>query len=73
LLILLTNDDGIHSEGLTLLANNLSQKYDVLTVAPERERTCVGHAITLHKPLRIREVDRGMFATNGTPVDCVFL
>ena len=73
MLILLTNDDGIHSEGLTLLANNLSQKYDVFTVAPERERTCVGHAITLHKPLRIREVDRGMFATNGTPVDCVFL
>lgn len=73
MLILLTNDDGIHSEGLVLLANSLSEQYDVFAVAPERERTCVGHAITLHKPLRIKEIDRGMFATNGTPVDCVFL
>ena len=73
LLILLTNDDGIHSEGLTLLMETLSKQHDVYAVAPERERTCVGHAITLHKPLRIKETHKGIYATNGTPVDCVFL
>jgi len=73
LLILLTNDDGIHSEGITLLADSLSGQHDVFAVAPERERTCVGHAITLHKPLRIKEINKGVYATNGTPVDCVFL
>jgi len=71
--ILVTNDDGIHSEGLTLLKEALSTKHDVCAVAPERERTCVGHAITLHKPLRIKEIGKGLYATNGTPVDCVFL
>lgn len=73
MLILLTNDDGIHSEGLTLLMEALSGKHDVCAIAPERERTCVGHAITLHKPLRIKEIGKGLYATNGTPVDCVFL
>lgn len=73
MLILLTNDDGIHSEGLTLLMENLRKRHEVSVVAPERERTCVGHAITLHKPLRMREIDKGVFATNGTPADCVLL
>ena len=73
MLILLTNDDGIHSEGITLLMESLSRQHDVFAVAPERERTCVGHAITLHKPLRIKEISEGVYATNGTPVDCVFL
>jgi len=73
LLILLTNDDGIHSEGLTHLMEVLLKQHDVVAVAPERERTCVGHAITLHKPLRIKEIGGGIYATNGTPVDCVFL
>ncbi|MGD9579650.1 MAG: 5'/3'-nucleotidase SurE [Syntrophorhabdus sp.] len=73
MLILLTNDDGIHSEGLTLLMETLSKQHDVCAVAPERERTCIGHAITLHKPLRIKETRKGIYATNGTPVDCVFL
>jgi len=73
LLILLTNDDGIHSEGLTLLRESLLGKHEVCAVAPERERTCVGHAITLHKPLRIKELGGGVYATNGTPADCVLL
>lgn len=73
MLILLTNDDGIHSEGLILLRQKLRENYSTITLAPERERTCVGHAITLHKPLRIREVGEEFFATNGTPADCVLL
>ncbi|MCX5802932.1 MAG: 5'/3'-nucleotidase SurE [Proteobacteria bacterium] len=65
MLILLTNDDGIHSEGLMTLRDNLLKRHEVYVVAPERERTCVGHAITLH--------NGNIFSTNGTPADCVFL
>jgi 5'-nucleotidase len=73
LLILLTNDDGIDSEGLLTLKEELSKKHEVHVVAPERERTCIGHAITLHKPLRLKEMSNGIYATNGTPVDAVYL
>jgi 5'-nucleotidase len=73
LLILLTNDDGIDSEGLVSLKERLSQLHEVCTIAPERERTCIGHAITIHKPLRIKEAGKGLFSTNGTPADCVLL
>jgi 5'-nucleotidase len=73
LLILITNDDGVRSEGLTALSERLSKKHDVYVVAPERERTCVGHAITLHKPLRMHEVGNHVYASNGTPADCVLL
>lgn len=73
MLILLTNDDGVHSEGLLALVEVLSPDHTVYVVAPERERTCVGHAITLHKPLRARQVQGRIFASNGTPVDCVYL
>ncbi|MBA4417890.1 MAG: 5'/3'-nucleotidase SurE [Syntrophus sp. (in: bacteria)] len=73
MLILLSNDDGIHSEGLTALRDILKAKHTVYVIAPERERTCVAHAITLHKPLRIKEVEKDVFSTSGTPADCVFL
>lgn len=73
MLILLTNDDGIDSEGLVLLRDRLSQQHEVCAIAPERERTCIGHAITIHKPLRIKEAGEGLFSTNGTPADCVLL
>jgi 5'-nucleotidase len=73
LLILLTNDDGIDSEGLVLLKDRLSQQHEVCAIAPERERTCIGHAITIHKPLRIKEAGKRLFSTNGTPADCVLL
>jgi 5'-nucleotidase len=52
---------------------SLLGQHEVCVVAPERERTCVGHAITLHKPLRIKETGGGVYATNGTPADCVLL
>jgi 5'-nucleotidase len=52
---------------------SLLEQHEVCVVAPERERTCVGHAITLHKPLRIKETGGGVYATNGTPADCVLL
>ncbi len=73
MLILLTNDDGIHAEGILVLRECLSRYHEVCVVAPERERTCVAHAITLHKPLRLREIEKGLLCSNGTPADCVLL
>jgi len=75
--ILLTNDDGIHAEGLRALYRRFSGEHEVLVVAPDRERSAVGHSITLHKPLRCDRVtlEAGVcgYAVNGTPADCVKL
>jgi 5'-nucleotidase len=73
MLILLSNDDGVLSEGLMVLRDMLMRNHDVYVIAPERERTCVAHAITLHKPLRIKEIGEKVYSTNGTPADCVYL
>lgn len=73
MLILLTNDDGVHSKGLLALTEIFAKTDDVCVVAPERERTCVGHAITLHKPLRIKQVAAHTYASNGSPADCIYL
>lgn len=75
--ILLTNDDGILAPGILAARQALSQIGDVFLVAPERQRSAAGHAITLHKPLRMSEItlpDGAVgCATNGTPADCVSL
>jgi len=72
-LILLTNDDGIHAPYLTSLAAALEPELEVLIVAPERQRSAASHAITLHKPLRARELEPGRWTLSGTPVDCVYV
>lgn len=56
-----------------MLRECLLKQHDVYVMAPEKERTCVGHAITLHKPLRVKDLGDRVFASNGTPVDCVLL
>ncbi|MFM8552295.1 MAG: 5'/3'-nucleotidase SurE [Nitrospiraceae bacterium] len=71
--ILVTNDDGIDSPGLHALADALRPLGDVWVVAPDRERTAVAHALTLHKPLRLNRLGRQIFSVNGTPSDCVNL
>ena len=71
--ILVTNDDGIHSEGLAALAEALADVGDVIVVAPDRERSAVSHSLTLHKPLRINSMRTGWWAVEGTPTDCVYL
>ncbi len=73
MLILATNDDGIHSPGLTTLAASLRGLGRVVVVAPDRERSAVGHALTLHSPLRAEELEPDVFAVDGTPTDCVNL
>jgi 5'-nucleotidase len=75
--ILITNDDGIHAAGLLALYSALRQLGTVTAIAPERPRSACGHAITLHKPLRLRPLQmpdgQTGYATNGTPADCVAL
>ena len=76
-LILLTNDDGIHAEGLRYLKTAVSALGRVCIVAPESEQSAIGHAITLYEPIRVREVIRdGVFywyGVAGTPADAVKL
>ncbi len=72
--ILLTNDDGIHAEGLTVLeaiARQLSD--DVWTVAPETDQSGLSHSLTLSSPLRLRQEGERRFALRGTPTDCVIM
>lgn len=73
MLILVTNDDGVHSPGIVVLAEALSDLGRVVVVAPDRERSAVGHSLTLHHPLRAEEIRPGVFAVDGTPTDCVNL
>lgn len=74
---LLANDDGIHSEGLHILCNRISQLGQVYIAAPDREQSACGHAISLHRPLRMleREIAGAIQAweVDGTPADCVKL
>jgi 5'-nucleotidase len=71
--ILVTNDDGIHAVGLGALAEALAPLGDIYVVAPDREQSAVGHALTLHRPLRVDRLGERRFAVNGTPTDCVNL
>ena len=72
-MILVTNDDGIQADGLRILVEALEELDEVYVVAPDRERSAIGMAITLHRPLRARRVGERAFAVDGTPVDCVDL
>lgn len=71
--ILLSNDDGIDAPGIRALEEALTPLAEVWVVAPERERSAQSHALTLHKPLRVKPKGDRRFAISGTPADCVFL
>jgi len=71
--LLVTNDDGVHASGLAALARALDELGDVYVLAPEREHSACGHALTLHRPLRVERLAERRFAVNGTPSDCVNL
>jgi len=71
--ILLTNDDGIHAEGIKAVADSLNAIGTVWIVAPQHEQSAVGHSLTLHRPLRVHKVGAKKFAVDGTPTDCVCL
>ncbi|MBQ2644208.1 5'/3'-nucleotidase SurE [bacterium] len=74
--ILISNDDGIHADGIAALSKELCKKHEVYIVAPDRERSAAGHSLTLHTPLRVEEIEprygsKRSWTTNGTPGDCV--
>ncbi|MCZ6650269.1 MAG: 5'/3'-nucleotidase SurE [Acidobacteria bacterium] len=71
--ILLTNDDGVDAPGIVALHRALGEIGDVLRVAPDRDQSGAGHALTLNSPLRIRQVGEDAHAVDGTPTDCVNL
>jgi 5'-nucleotidase len=72
-LILLANDDGYRAQGLRTLADALRTFADVVVCAPETEQSTTSHSLTLTRPLRLREVQRSVFAVDGTPADCVYV
>ncbi len=75
--ILLTNDDGYNAPGILALYEALSTDHDVLLIAPDREKSAVGHGISLNQPMRIHTIplDNGRqgYGITGTPADCVKL
>ena len=72
-LILVTNDDGVNAPGITALGVALGEIADVVVAAPDRERSATSHSISLDRPLRVDELEPGVFSIDGTPVDCVYL
>ena len=71
--ILITNDDGIHAEGIKALEDAMQGLGEVYVVAPESEQSGASHSLTLGRPLRIRQVDERHWTVDGTPTDCVTL
>jgi 5'-nucleotidase len=72
--ILLTNDDGVHAQGLEVLEKIARQLSDeVWVVAPETDQSGVSHSLSLNDPLRLRELGPRHFAVKGTPTDCVIM
>lgn len=72
-LILLSNDDGHARRGIRTLRSALASVADVVIVAPEVEQSASSHSLSLHRPLRVRKVEEGIFAVDGTPADCVYV
>jgi 5'-nucleotidase len=72
-LVLVSNDDGYQSTGIRALRDALSTWADVVVVAPETEQSATSHSLSLHRPLRTRSVETGIFAIDGTPADCVYV
>jgi 5'-nucleotidase len=72
-LILLSNDDGYRARGLRTLAAALGELGDVVVCAPESEQSTTSHSLTLTRPLRLRQVEKQIFAVDGTPADCVYV
>jgi 5'-nucleotidase len=72
-LILLSNDDGVSAPGIAAAREVLREVGDVIVAAPDRERSASSHSISLDRPLRVDEIEAGVFAIDGTPVDCVYL
>ena len=71
--ILLSNDDGYLAPGLIHLARGISDLAEVTVIAPDRNQSGIGNALTLDRPLRVTRADNGFIHVDGTPADCVHL
>lgn len=72
-LILIANDDGIEADGIGYLRNAVKVFGDVVVVAPLKEMSASSHAVTLKKPIYIKEISRDTFGISGTPADSVII
>ncbi|MCX7770236.1 MAG: 5'/3'-nucleotidase SurE [Proteobacteria bacterium] len=72
-MILITNDDGIQSDGIKVLYEEIKKKHRCVVVAPDRERSAVSRALTLYRPLRVERINGDFYSVDGTPTDCVNL
>ena len=74
-LILITNDDGINAPGIRYLIETMRPLGDILVIAPDKPQSAMGHAVTIHSPLRIFKIAETPgyreYSCNGTPADCV--
>lgn len=70
---LVTNDDGVHAAGLSLLRRAASRLGEVDVVAPDRQQSASSHSLTLHRPLRATRAGEGRHVIDGTPTDCVLI
>ncbi len=71
--ILVTNDDGIHSQGIQTLRQTLAPLGRIIVVAPDRDNSAVSHSLTMSRPLHVREIAEDTYTVDGTPTDCVIL
>ena len=71
--ILISNDDGVHAQGLAILAPALAQIGEITVIAPDRNRSGASNSLTLYNPLRVRQQENGFYSVAGTPTDCVHL
>ena len=73
MLVLISNDDGIHAPGIKALSKAIGSVADILVVAPLEERSTTGHTLTLNQPLRLVETKENHYGCNGYPADCIIL
>lgn len=71
--VLISNDDGVFSPGINILAKELSSYVNIEVVAPDRNRSGASSSLTLSQPIRIKQLDNGFYSVEGTPTDCVHL
>lgn len=71
--ILVTNDDGIHSQGLEALRQAVAPLGRTIVVAPDRDNSAVSHSLTMSRPLQVKTISEDSYTVDGTPTDCVIL
>jgi 5'-nucleotidase len=72
-LILITNDDGVESPGLKVLASALRPLGNCVIVAPDRDNSAASHSLTMNRPLKVTRIQEDYYSVDGTPTDCVVI